>query len=84
MVMAWKACLSQYEGKAFDAYEHFLKADDQRMAHDIAVTDLAPDAVIREDLSLLRALFKPFDSHVVPEWSFRGKVCGFRVCKFNI
>ncbi|KAF8515568.1 nuclear protein 96-domain-containing protein [Gautieria morchelliformis] len=69
-----QACLSQYEGKSFDAYEHFLKADEQRMAHDIAVNDLAPDAVVRGDLSLLRALFKPFDPQAVPEWSFRGKL----------
>ncbi|KAF8583009.1 hypothetical protein K439DRAFT_1412588 [Ramaria rubella] len=69
-----KACLSQYEGKTFDAYEHFLKADDQRTAHDIAISDLAPDAVVRGDLSLLRALFEPFNPQAVPEWSFRGKL----------
>lgn len=73
-----QACLAQYEGRAFDAYEHFLKADEQRLAHDIAVNDLAPDAVIRGDLSLLRALFKPFDPQAVDEWSFRGKVCPYR------
>lgn len=67
--------MSQYKGNAFDAYEHFLKADEQGMAHDIAVKDLAPDAVVRGDMSLLRALFKPFNPQAVPDWSFRGKVC---------
>ncbi|GJJ14892.1 hypothetical protein Clacol_009162 [Clathrus columnatus] len=67
-------CLAQYEGRTFDAYEHFLKADEQRMAHDIAVYDLAPEAVIKGDLALLRALFRPFDPQAVDDWTFRGKI----------
>ncbi|KIJ52381.1 hypothetical protein M422DRAFT_202467 [Sphaerobolus stellatus SS14] len=69
-----KAYLAQYEGRTFDAYEHFLKADQQRIAHDIAVNDLAPDAIIRGELALLRALFRPFDPQAVDDWSFRGKL----------
>lgn len=69
-----QAYLAQYQGRVFDAYEHFLKADQQQSAHDIAVNDLALDAVIREDMSLLRALFQPFNPQLVDDWSFRGKV----------
>ncbi|KAF8517736.1 nuclear protein 96-domain-containing protein [Hysterangium stoloniferum] len=67
-------CLAQYEGRTFDAYEHFLKADEQRLAHILAVNDLAPDAVIRDDLALLQGLFQPFNPQVVDDWSFRGKL----------
>jgi len=69
-----QAYLAQYQGRTFDAYEHFLKADQQRIAHDIAVNELASDAVIRGDLGLLRALFQPFDPVLVDDWTFRGKV----------
>lgn len=67
--------MAQYEGRAFDAYEHFLKADEQKIAHDIAMYELGPEAVIRGDMALIRALFHPFDPQAVDDWSFRGKVC---------
>ena len=43
-------------------------------AHDLAVLELAPDAVIRQDLSLLKDLFIRFEGHPVEGWHVGGKV----------
>lgn len=47
-------------------------------AHNLAVLELAPDAIIRQDLELLRSLFIRFDSDgkrdKIEQWFVRGKV----------
>ena len=47
-------------------------------AHKLAVLELAPDAIIRKDLELLRSLFIRFDSDgkrdKIEHWFVRGKV----------
>lgn len=58
----------------YEAYELYLSAGLYDAAHDIAVLELAPDAVIRDDLALLRELFDVFDGRPVNGWSERGKV----------
>jgi nuclear pore complex protein Nup98-Nup96 len=45
-------------------------------AHELAVFELAPEAVIRDDLELLKVLFERFVGHAVDGWHVRGKVCG--------
>lgn len=44
-------------------------------AHDLAVFELAPEAVIRNDLELLQVLFERFVGHAVDGWHVGGKVC---------
>lgn len=59
----------------FGAYELYLSAEMYSAAHNLAVLELAPDAVIRQDLELLRELFQRFVGQPVAGWSFGGKVC---------
>ena len=43
-------------------------------AHELAVYELAPDAIIRKDLELLDELFQRIAGHPVDGWQDRGKV----------
>lgn len=52
----------------------YLAAGLYDAAHDIAVLELAPDAVVRHDLKLLKELFEVFEGHPVNGWNERGKV----------
>ncbi|KAH9933052.1 nuclear protein 96-domain-containing protein [Fomitopsis serialis] len=61
-------------GDVFGAYELYLSAGLYNAAHDLAVLELAPDAVIRGDLELLKGLFEQFLDHPVDDWHARGKV----------
>ncbi|PPR00799.1 hypothetical protein CVT24_000731 [Panaeolus cyanescens] len=65
-------------GNVYSAYELYLTAQLYNAAHTIALYDLAPDAIIRKDLELLRNLFMPFDldgrRDKVESWFVRGKV----------
>ncbi|KAI9069844.1 hypothetical protein FKP32DRAFT_1586561 [Trametes sanguinea] len=76
--MAWineaKAIHALRSGNVYEAYELYLSAGLYDAAHDLAVLELAPDAVIREDLLLLRELFEVFDGRPVTGWTERGKV----------
>ncbi|CCL99212.1 uncharacterized protein FIBRA_01227 [Fibroporia radiculosa] len=76
--MAWvneaKATYALDCGDVYGAYELYLTAGLYNAAHDLAVRELAPDAVIRRDLDLLRDLFDKFRPHVVDGWQERGKV----------
>ena len=60
-------------GRLYDAYEFYLAAGLYDAAHDIAVLELAPDAVIRQDLMLIKDLFDVFDGRPVANWNERGK-----------
>ncbi|KAJ7636026.1 nuclear protein 96-domain-containing protein [Mycena polygramma] len=75
--MAWiqeaKATSALYSNQVFEAYELYLSAGLYNAAHDIAVLKLAPDAVIRNDLTLLTSLFSRFNGRPVDGWHVRGK-----------
>ncbi|KAF8895957.1 nuclear protein 96-domain-containing protein [Mucidula mucida] len=61
--------------RPFDAYKLYLDARMWAPAHDIAVRELAPEAVIRRDINTLRELFSQFPAHErVEGWSIRGKL----------
>lgn len=66
-----------YEGKVFEAYQLYLNAGLYQQAHDLAVVELAPEAVIRQDLDLLMSLFERIASQTVDGWHTRGKVTSF-------
>ncbi|KAG6889187.1 hypothetical protein C0992_006104 [Termitomyces sp. T32_za158] len=58
----------------FDAYELFLQAELYDAAHDLALVELAPDAILRQDFGLLQNLFAVFSNHPVVGWHVRGKI----------
>ncbi|KAJ7695132.1 nuclear protein 96-domain-containing protein [Mycena rosella] len=76
--MAWiqeaKAIYALECGEVFEAYELYLSAGLYNAAHDIAVLKLAPDAVIRRDLTLVTNIFSRFNGRSVDGWHVRGKV----------
>lgn len=72
-----KAVFAIYEGRVFEAYQLYLNAGLYQQAHDLAVVDLAPEAVIRQDLDLLVSLFERIASQTVDRWHVRGKVMPF-------
>lgn len=61
-------------GMLYEAYELYISANLWNAAHDLAVLELAPDAVIRHDYELLRSLFSRMTGHSVDGWYLRGKV----------
>ena len=64
-------------GDVYDAYELYLSAASYDPAHEIAVLELAPNAIIRRDLDLLKEIFERFEGKEdkIDGWSIRGKVC---------
>lgn len=66
------------DGDIFSAYELYLSAQMYNSAHNLAILELAPDAIIRKDLELLSTLFSRFDSDgrrdKIEHWFIRGKV----------
>lgn len=66
------------EKNIYEAYELYLSAQLWNSAHDLAVLELAPDAILRRDIPLLQELFEPFDLEgrrdKVEGWYVRGKV----------
>ncbi|KAG1786824.1 nuclear protein 96-domain-containing protein [Suillus plorans] len=76
--VAWvneaRAVYAIYEGKVFEAYQLYLNAGLYQQAHDLAVVELAPEAVIRQDLDLLVSLFERIANQTVDGWHTRGKV----------
>jgi hypothetical protein len=62
-------------GDVFEAYHLYIQAGMHGAAHDLAVFELAPEAVIRNDLELLQVLFERFVGHSVDGWHVGGKVC---------
>ncbi|KAG5716102.1 Nuclear pore complex protein Nup98-Nup96 [Termitomyces sp. T112] len=69
-----KANYALDNGDIFDAYELFLQAELYDTAHDLAIVELAPDAILRQDFELLKNLFTIFVNHPVIGWHVRGKI----------
>ena len=65
-------------GNVYTAYELYITAQQYNAAHNIAVLELAPDAVIRKDIELLRNLFNPLATtgrrEKIDGWFVRGQV----------
>ncbi|KAG5642363.1 hypothetical protein DXG03_002960 [Asterophora parasitica] len=73
-VLEAKALYALDRGEIYEAYELFLSAGLYNTAHDLAVLELAPDAVIHRDYELLKSLFVKFSGDTVEGWHVRGKV----------
>ena len=61
-------------GQIFYEYDVLVAAKDFNAAHEIVVAELAPEAIIRGDLSLLRRLIAPFSPSIVVNWDVGGQV----------
>ncbi|KAF5369066.1 hypothetical protein D9758_002925 [Tetrapyrgos nigripes] len=68
-----KAIYAVNTGNLYQAFEFYLAAGLYNQAHDIAVIELAPDAVLRQDYQLLKEIFERFNRHQVEGWYVRGK-----------
>lgn len=56
-----------------DAYELYMAAGLYQSAHDLAVVELAPEAVIRQDFELLTSFFERMASQSIDGWHLKGK-----------
>ena len=63
-----------HQGNVFEAYQLYMNAGLYQAAHDLAVAELAPEAVIRQDFDLLMTLFERMSSQTIDGWHFKGKV----------
>lgn len=63
------------QNRVYDAFDLYVSAGLWNAAHDLAVLELAPDAVVREDHELLRTIFSRISGHSIDGWHLRGKVC---------
>ncbi|THH21138.1 hypothetical protein EW146_g347 [Bondarzewia mesenterica] len=68
-----KAIYALDNGNVYEAYQLYLQAGLYNAAHELAVLELAPEAVVRDDLELLQALFGRIAGHSVDGWHVRGK-----------
>ncbi|KAH7886919.1 nuclear protein 96-domain-containing protein [Phlebopus sp. FC_14] len=75
--LAWvndaKALYAIYQGNIFEAYQLYVAAGLYQAAHDLAVAELAPEAVIQQDFELLVSLFERMVSQSVDGWHVKGK-----------
>lgn len=70
-----QATSAKYKGDCFEQYYALLTADEHNLAHPVAVLELAPEAVLRNDMVLLRKLFLPFgDTRTISDWDLGGQV----------
>ena len=64
------------QNHVYEAFDLYATAGLWDAAHDLAVLELAPDAVVRQDHELLRVIFSRLSGHSIDGWHLRGKVCG--------
>lgn len=69
-----QALYAVHQGNVFEAYELYMAAGLHQAAHDLAVAELAPEAVIRQDFEFLVTLFERMSSQTIDNWHFKGKV----------
>ncbi|KAK4689973.1 nuclear pore complex protein Nup98-Nup96, partial [Tremellales sp. Uapishka_1] len=69
-----KAAALASSGDAFREYHELLRAGLFEKAHKILIEKLAPEAVIRNDLVLLRRLCEPLEGRDPQGWEFGGKL----------
>jgi len=62
------------QNRVYEAFDLYVSAGLWNAAHDLAVLELAPDAVVRQDHELLRTIFGRLSGHPIDGWHLRGKV----------
>ena len=71
----FQAMYTLAKGEVYEAYQLYLSARMYTPAHDLAITELAPDAIIRKDLQLLKEILDELPADHIEGWHDRGKVC---------
>jgi len=75
--LAWvneaKAMHAFSQNRVYEAFDLYVSAELWNAAHDLAVLELAPDAVVRQDHELLRTIFTRLSGHPIDGWHLRGK-----------
>ena len=61
------------QNRVYEAFDLYASAELWNSAHDLAVLELAPDAVVRQDHELLRTIFSRLSGHPIDGWHLRGK-----------
>ncbi|KAJ1658566.1 hypothetical protein IWQ61_002211 [Dispira simplex] len=69
-----RAVYCLYRGWTAQETHHCLLAGEYTRAHRIAVTFLAPQAILDERYTFLRDLFKRMESRDIPQWSTGGQL----------
>ena len=69
-----QATYAFYSGDIYHAYELYIRAKAHQMAHELAITYLAPEAVLRDELELLAKLFRSLDPTLVDDFGVGGQV----------
>lgn len=70
-----KAAKLASEGDAYGEYHELIRAGAYHRAHRVLIDKLAPEAVIRKDVGLLRRLCGLLDEKHPDGWEYGGKVC---------
>jgi len=75
--VAWvneaKAIYAFSQNRVYEAFDLYVTAKLWNAAHDLAVLELAPDAVVRQDHELLQTIFGRLSGHPIDSWHLRGK-----------
>ncbi|KAL5494856.1 hypothetical protein ACEPAI_318 [Sanghuangporus weigelae] len=69
-----KATYAFYSGDVYLAYELYTDAKTYQSAHELAITYLAPEAVLRDELDVLTRLFTALDSNRVSGFDVGGQL----------
>lgn len=60
-----RADYAGYQNDRYDEYRHLLRARMYGRAHDVVVSFLAPEAIVRHDFALVLELFSPFRKRII-------------------
>ena len=75
LIFFYQAIYAFSQNRVYEAFDLYASAGLWNAAHDLAVLELAPDAVVRQDHELLRTIFARLSGHAIDGWRLRGKVC---------
>lgn len=69
-----QATYAIYNGDIYTAYELYTEAKAYSSAHELAITYLAPEAILCDDLDLLSSLFTALDENAIESFGVGGQV----------
>ena len=74
LILFHQAIYAFSQNRVYEAFDLYTSAELWDAAHDLAVLELAPDAVVRQDHELLQTIFTRLSGHPIDGWHLRGKV----------
>lgn len=83
LVSCSQAVTARYNKDLYLAFQLHLEAGEHSVAHEIVVRELAPEAILRQDVELLRRLLQDFDVRAVENWESGGQVSTFFKFQFR-